>query len=96
MPREEAMQSAIKYCIDNNILKSFLETQGSEVLNMLLTEWNIEEAKEVWWEEGRGEGREEGIMEIARNALAEGASIEFVQKITGLDLEVIEHIQTEL
>ena len=96
MPREEAMQSAIKYCIDNNILKSFLETQGSEVLNMLLTEWNIEEAKEVWWEEGREEGREEGIMEIARNALAEGASIEFVQKITGLDLEVIEHIQTEL
>ena len=30
----------------HNILKSFLETQGSEVLNMLLTEWNIEEAKE--------------------------------------------------
>ena len=23
---------------------------------MLLTEWNIEEAKEVWWEEAKEEG----------------------------------------
>jgi predicted transposase/invertase (TIGR01784 family) len=98
MPREEAMQSAIKYCIDNNILKSFLETQGSEVLNMLLTEWNIEEAKEVWWEEakeeGREEGKEEGKMEIARNAFAEGATIEFIQKITGLNTETIQNIRS--
>ena len=55
---------------------------------MLLTEWNIEEAKEVWWEEAR----EEREMEIARNAFAEGASIEFVQKITGLDTETIQNI----
>ena len=31
---------------------------------MLLTEWNLDEAKEVWreeaWEEGREAGREEG------------------------------------
>ncbi|MCL2231949.1 MAG: hypothetical protein FWB99_02615 [Treponema sp.] len=39
--------------------------------------------------EGKAEGRAEGKTEIARNALAEGASVEFVQKITGLDLETI-------
>jgi len=32
---------------------------------------------------------EKGKMEIALNALAEGASLEFVQKITGLDMETI-------
>jgi len=44
-------------------------------------------------EKGLIEGRLEGSMakqeEIARNALAEGASIGFVQKITGLDIDTI-------
>ena len=31
-------------------------------------------------------------MEIARNALAEGSSIEFVQRITGLDTKTIQSI----
>ena len=40
-------------------------------------------------EKGREEGRDEEKIEIARNALAEGATTEFVQKITGLDVETI-------
>ena len=47
LPKEEAMKAAIGYCIKHNILKGFLETNSSEVFNMLLTEWNIEDAKEV-------------------------------------------------
>jgi hypothetical protein len=86
---EEAMKAAIQNCIDNNILKSFLETHSSEVFNMLLTEWKTEEAKVVWFEEGR----EEGLEAVARNALAEGFSIESVQKITGLDMEVIKKLE---
>jgi predicted transposase/invertase (TIGR01784 family) len=43
-------------------------------------------------EEGREEGREESMMTVARNALAQGASIEFVQKITGLDLETVKSL----
>jgi hypothetical protein len=34
-------------------------------------------------------GREEGQREIAMNALLEGASVDFVQEITGLDTETI-------
>jgi predicted transposase YdaD len=46
------------------------------------------------WEargEAKGEeiGRRKGGIEIARNALAEGATPEFVRKITGLPAEVI-------
>ena len=48
-------------------------------------------------EDGRQEGRQEGRMarqeEIARNALAEGLSIEFVQKITGLSSEEIDKLR---
>jgi len=102
---EEAIRKAATYCRDHDILKEFLEKNASEVINMLLTEWNWDDAKQVWYEEGmeeglekgREEGREEGKeegrvneqKEIARNALAEGASIEFVRKITGLDMETL-------
>ena len=83
--KEEAVKEAVKYCHEHGILREFLEIHGSEVLNMLLTEWNTEDAKKVWYEDGR----EEGKQEIARNLLAEGSSPEFVQKITGLDMETI-------
>jgi predicted transposase/invertase (TIGR01784 family) len=94
---EEAVKSAIKYCIDNNKLRDFLEKHGSEVRYMLITEYNREEEMEVVreeaWEDGHERGLEEGLerlMTTARNALAKGATPEFVQEITGLDMEVIE------
>jgi hypothetical protein len=85
----EAVPHAIKYCIDNDKLKDFLETHGSEVHNMLMGEYNEEEHMEVV----REEALEEGIMIVARNALAEGSTSEFVQKITGLDMAVIEGLR---
>ena len=71
---------------------------------MLLTEWNAEEAKVVWREEGMEIGmeigREEGIgigrEEVARNALVEGVPIELIKKISGLDEEALKHIQARL
>jgi predicted transposase/invertase (TIGR01784 family) len=94
---EEAMKGAISWCIRQDILKDFLERNASEVMNMLMSEWNWDDAfavqraegREEGLEKGRGEGREESQQEIARKALAEGLSPEFVQKITGLDLETI-------
>jgi hypothetical protein len=56
--KETAMKMAIKYCIEHDIMKDFFEANASEVVNMLLTEWDWDDAKAVWWEEGREEGRE--------------------------------------
>jgi len=58
---EEAVNNAVEYCKENNILKKFLEKHSSEVFNMLLTEWNWDDALEVAREEGREDGIEEGI-----------------------------------
>jgi hypothetical protein len=77
--REEAMKQAIKYCRKHDILKEFLKEHGAEVINMLLTEWNLEDARAVWFEDGE----RKGLENVARNALCEGATIEFVQRITG-------------
>jgi len=45
--REAAITQAVKDCISRNILKKFLETNSSEVRNMLLTEWNTADAMRV-------------------------------------------------
>ena len=98
---EEGTKKAIKYCHKHDILKEYLEIHGSEVLNMILTEWNTEDAiafaRDEGLEEGREKGREEGRtvekIEIARNLLAEGSTVELVQKITGLTTEEIEKLK---
>jgi predicted transposase/invertase (TIGR01784 family) len=85
---EESLKAAVEYCIKNDILKPFMEAHRSEVVKMLLEEWTMEDELAVAKDEGRDETREE----IARNALKEGASLEFVQKITGLPVEQIEQL----
>ena len=52
------------------------------------------EGEEIGRQEGRQEGqqigREEKAIEIARNALTKGLSIEMIHDITGLDTETIQ------
>jgi len=62
MELEEAMKAAIRYCIENDILRLFLEANSSEVMSMLITEWNLEEAQRAWLAQGKGEGRDEIVM----------------------------------
>jgi predicted transposase/invertase (TIGR01784 family) len=88
--KEEALKAAITYCSKYGILKEFLEVHGREVLSMILTEWNIDDAIAFAREESREEGREEEKLEIARNLLIEGSTPAFIQKITGLDLKTIQ------
>ena len=101
---DESVTRAVKYCIENNILKEFLEDNGSEVYNMLFDDLTMEEIAEIRYKEGREEGfeqgREDGLQKgheigreekrtIARNALAKGSAPEFVSEITELSLEEI-------
>jgi len=55
MELAEAVEVAIKNCVERNILVYFLEKHASEVLNMLFTEWNLDDAIEVAREEEREE-----------------------------------------
>jgi predicted transposase/invertase (TIGR01784 family) len=91
--KEEAVKSAIKFCGKHDILNEFLKLHAGEVLSMLMTEWNMEDALAVRYDEGLEQGHEERTLIIARNALAEGATFEFIQKITGLDLETIRELR---
>jgi len=95
-----AIKKAIKYCQKHDILKEYLKLHATEVVSMLMTEWNWDDALAVRYEEGieygleqgREQGRKEDKLEIACNLLAEGSTPEFVQKITGLSISEIEKI----
>ncbi|MCL2230887.1 MAG: hypothetical protein FWC01_07295, partial [Treponema sp.] len=86
---DESAKAVVKYCIENNILKEFLETHGSEVSNMLYHDISIERIAEIRAKEAFEDGVEQEKLTIARNLLAEGSTPEFVQKITGLSLDEI-------
>jgi len=87
---EGAVREAVKYCERHGILSGFLEIHGSEVLNMILTEWNTEDAIAFAREEGRTEGHEQGRseekLEIARNLKAAGVSADIIHQATGLNI----------
>jgi len=76
--------------------------------NMLTEDITIEELATIRYEEGWEDGRKEGRVEghekglekgeeqkaraIAKNLLTEGSTPEFVQKITGLDMQLVQEL----
>lgn len=97
-PLEEAVKNAIGQCIQKGVLKEFLEKNGSEVRNMVLTEWDENEAKRIAAEEGREEGRQEGrqlgqrerAKEIALKMLRRGMPIPDILDLAEVSKEDLE------
>jgi len=83
---EESMKTAIKYCVENDILRNFLEKHSSEVMNMIL-DWNWDDAIEAWQEEAREEGLADGLAkgraqerEYLLELLDQGLSLEEIKQ----------------
>ena len=93
LPLQEAIRRAVIYCRENDIMQPFLTDNSSEVENMLLTDWNWDEAMEVAKEEAREEAREEEAFNIAKKLLAKSFSLDDIIDITGLTAEQIGGIQ---
>ncbi|GHV85818.1 hypothetical protein AGMMS50230_14260 [Spirochaetia bacterium] len=88
---ENALKKAINWCIKQDTLRVFLETNASEVQNMLLTEWNMDDALAVRYEEGVEDGLSQGLsqviqkqLEIARNMKSGGVPENQIAGYTGL------------
>ncbi|GMO19813.1 MAG: Rpn family recombination-promoting nuclease/putative transposase [Termitinemataceae bacterium] len=98
---KEAMTGAIRWCIEHNKLKGFLEEKSSEVINMLITEWDwdkyvavqrreaVEEGIAKGLRKGRVEGLKKGIEKGLEKGLAEAARNALA---VGLPLDIIQKI----
>ncbi|GHV12566.1 hypothetical protein AGMMS49938_05360 [Fibrobacterales bacterium] len=64
---ENAVRKAVSYCIENGILRDYLERNKSEVINMLFTEFNMDDAlavREEGFERGISQGLQKGLQAL--------------------------------
>lgn len=71
LSRDEAILRAISDCRREGMLEEFLKAHGTEAVNMLFTEFNMEDALEVRGEEKFAEGLAAGITEGKAESLLE-------------------------
>ena len=89
MSRKEAIKKAVVYCINQNILKTFLENHKREVVGMLLHEWNLDTAVAFAEERGEAVGEMRRAMKIAKRMKDDGKSIDEIIRMTDLTVDDI-------
>lgn len=84
----EAIDKAVKECIEEDVLRDFLIKNRGEVMNTLLTEYDEEKSRARL----ARDAKEMEKMEIATNLKKEGVAIEIIVRCTGLSEKEIEKL----
>jgi hypothetical protein len=102
--RDEAISLTMDDCAREGIMVDFINTYGSEVRNMLFTEFNLEDALEVRGEEryedglaeGRAKGRAEGDAHskvgIIRKMINKGVTVHSIVDLLELDERYVKNV----
>lgn len=97
----DAYKNAIEECMKTGILADYLKKKGSEVVNMLIAEYDYDLDVEVQREEAYAAGRQEGIQEgiqegqqekleeLIKRKLKKGKSIDVIAEELEESREVI-------
>ena len=100
----DAYKNAIEECMKAGILADYLKKKGSEVVNMLIAEYDYdldvevqrEEAYAAGKEDGRQEGQKEILQELVKRKLEQGKSIDTIAEELEESREVIAEIVIKL
>ena len=87
-----ALESTVKECVRDNVLRKFLEKHGSDVINMLNMEFNLDDALRVRENDGIIKGKEK----VAEKMLKNGMTKEFVAENTELSIEQVHEIAKKI
>ena len=96
LTRKEAISRAVKFCLDNGLMKGYLEFNSQEVFNMLALQWEQDKAIRASYEDGRDDGISEGIESVALNLLNMGLTVEKIQEATQLSFERIKELAEKI
>ncbi len=100
MDELDSINKAVNEAIEENLLEGFFSQQKSEVIEMVLTEFDEELFKQNVREDGYIDGLADGAtqkaLEDAENFLREGDSPEKVARCIGLPLEQVMQIKENL
>ena len=97
MTKEDAVNEAMEYSIEHNLLNGYFLEQKMEVLNMSLTEFDQEEydrnrfndGKEVGIAIGIAEGERKNALQNARNFKYKNIPVDIIAECTGLSIEQV-------
>ena len=67
MEIDHAVDAAVKYCLENNVMVDYLKNNQKEVIDMFGFEWNEKEERETLLEIGEERGKIKSIKELMRN-----------------------------
>ena len=89
---ENGFKNAIKECIQNDILREYLQRKSKEVMNMLIAEYDYdvdiavqrEEEREIALQEGISEGSHQKALETAKLMKQAHCKLDFITQMTGL------------
>lgn len=102
--RDAAITRAIQDCIKTGIFAEFVQKHGSEAVNMLFTQFNLEDAKKIWYEEAFEDGEEQGlatgrsqgkilsVIELVQRKLRKGKTAETITEELEESLENVERV----
>ena len=94
---KQAIDAAVKACMDEGLIADFLHKHSREVTGMLFHEITVEEFAEIRAREAYADGEKAGLArgaaqekrEIAKNLKNSGIPIDVIAKNTGLTQEEI-------
>ena len=97
---ENGFKNAIKECIQNDILREYLQRKSKEVMNMLIAEYDYdvdiavqrEEEREIALKEGEVKGSYQKALETAKLMRTHNYPIAEICTMTGLPLSEIEKL----
>lgn len=96
--RDAAITQAVKDCQKEGVLVEFINKHGSEVANMLYTQWNWDDAMAVEREEAYAEGVSQGMAQGIAQGIAKGIAqdiLDLLEELGEIPEDVVARIQVE-
>lgn len=93
---DNAVTKTIIDCKKEGIMVDFVQKHGSEAVNLLFTQWNMEDALEVRYEEGFEDGFEDGelfaLVKLVNRKYQKGKEAPIIAEELEVPLETVEKI----
>lgn len=92
MERDTAITQTLKDCERESIMVDFVRKHGTEAVNMLFTQFNMDDALEVRYEEGVEDGEIIRLIKLVKRKLQKGLTVEDIASDLEEELPLIEKI----
>lgn len=100
LDRDDAITLAVKDCKQEGIMLDFVQEHGSEAVNMLFTQFNMEDALEANYEEGYEDGALRGefnkLLQMIYRKLNKGKTPEIIAEELDEDFELVDKICVQI